>query len=157
MAQANDQFRDLLESGDFRQLRRVASRLMPHLPPPASDAEAEQVMHIARTGSVMVSFDRRAWSHRWLTERGLPSALPDDLKPKAERLCPIVHEGVGFAYAPTSALLRPAADEIAGDVHAAIRDCYANGDTDPAVVRGRMLEVKEASKRRLFGKIGKAN
>lgn len=108
-------------------------------------------MHIARTQAETVSFKARAWSHRWLTERGLPSHLPDRLKPSAERLYPRVVEGVGISVNTRNPFLKPAMIEVRQSMEAVVADCYANGDTAPAIVRPRMMEARERTMRQLFG------
>jgi hypothetical protein len=59
-----------------------------------------------------VSFKARAWSHRWLTERALPSGLPDRLKPSAERVYSRVVEGVGISVNCRNPVLKPAMIEV---------------------------------------------
>lgn len=146
------EFRQLLEAGDARALRRAWHKLMPTMPQPDSDEQAELTMHVARTASVMVSFKARAYSHRWLTERSMPSQLPDELRPKAERMYPVVAEGVGVSVGFVSKWMAPAALEVRGAMNDAIEECYADRRTDPAFVSSRMAEAKEKTLRALFGK-----
>lgn len=73
---------DALAAGDAGWLRRFWRALFPHLPGPASDREAEATMHHARTQSASLLLAKRLYSHAWLEERGLPSALPDELRPE---------------------------------------------------------------------------
>lgn len=143
-----DDFRAALEAGDVRLCRRMWASFFPDMPQP-DDAEA--AMHLARTASATVSFKARAWSHRWLTERGLPSQLPDRLKPSAERLYPRIAEGVGISVNCRNPLLKPAMIEVREAMEHAVADCYANGDTDPAIVRPRMAEAREKTLLQLFG------
>src|SRR4051812_9282965 len=91
------EFRNLLEGGDVDALMRAHAKLFPHLPPPPDRATAEATMHLARTQVPFVRLKYRLYSHQWLTERMLPSGLPDQLKPIAERLYPIVKSAVGIA------------------------------------------------------------
>jgi hypothetical protein len=139
-----DDFRAALEAGDVRLCRRMWSAFMPPQPEPE---HAETAMHMARTAAETVSFKARAWSHRWLTERGSPSQLPDRLKPSAERLYPRIAEGVGISVD----LHKPGMLEVRTAMEAVVADSYANGDTDPAVVRSRMAEVRKRTIRQLFG------
>lgn len=143
-----DDFRAALEAGDVRLVKRMWAAFMPHLPQPE---DAEAAMHMARTVSETVSFKARAWSHRWLSERSLPSQLPDRLKPSAERLYPRVVEGVGISVNTRSPYLKPAMIEVRKAMEDVVNDCYANGDTAPAIVRPRMLEAREKTMRSLFG------
>jgi hypothetical protein len=144
----HEDFRAALEAGDVRLCKRMWAAFMPHLPEP-SDAEA--AMHMARTGAETISFRARAWSHRWLSERDLPSQLPDKLKPSAERIYPRVVEGVGISVNTRSPYLKPAMIEVRHAMEDVVSDCYANGDTDPAIVRPRMNEARERTMRQLFG------
>lgn len=146
----HDDFRAALEAGDVRKVRKMWAAFMPHLPQPDADG-AEAAMHVARTAAETVSFKARAWSHRWLTEQGLPSRLPDRLKPSAERIYPRVVEGVGISVNARSPLLKPAMAEVRRAMENAVSDCYANGDTSPAIVRPRMFEAREKTLRSLFG------
>jgi hypothetical protein len=150
VAVANE-FRQLLEAGDVAALRRAWHRIAPTMPQPDSDEQAEVVMHHARTQSHTVGFRHRAYSHRWLTERMLPSALPDQLKPSAERMYPVVVEGVGVSVNFRSPDMAPAALEVRGAINEAIQDCYADGRTEPAFVTQRMDEAKRRTLKALFG------
>lgn len=145
------EFRRALEDGDIAALRGLWAVAAPHLPQPKSDAEAEIVMHRARTEAASVSLAARAWSHRWLVERQLPSGLPDALRPKAEQLCPIVAEGVGISVRARSPIFAPAAAEMQRAMEGAVADAYADGRRDPAFVRARMAEARERTAKALFG------
>ena len=147
----SSEFRRLLEEGDVTALVDSWARLAPGMPQPDTRENAEIALHLARTVSVSVEFKYRAWSHRWLTERGLPSRLPDRLRPKAERLYPVIAEGVGISVNTKSDYLLPALLEARGAMEYAVNDCYANGDTDPALVRARMREAKVKTLRALLG------
>jgi hypothetical protein len=149
----HEDFRAALEAGDVRLCRKMWAAFMPHLPVPTPE-EAEAVMHHARTGAETVSFKARAWSHRWLTERGLPSGLPDKLKPSAERIYPRVVDAVGISVNSRSPWLKPAMVEVRKSMEDAVSDCYANGDTAPAIVRPEMFKARERTMRQLFGRAG---
>lgn len=148
-------FRALLEAGDVDALRKAWSRVAPHLPQPASREQAEVVMHHARTQTASLPLRARAWSHRWLSERGLPSGLPDPLRPKAERIYPRIAEGVGISVNFKSAWMKPAAAEVRGAMEDAVSEAYA--DTrggqrpDPGFVAARMKDAKARKLRALFG------
>src|SRR5262245_24049227 len=89
--------RQCLEMLDVAAVRKLWTELPPFLPLLDSDEVVLKTMHVARTASEAMRFSYRAYSHAWLTERGLPSLLPDELKPKAERMYPRIVEGVGIA------------------------------------------------------------
>jgi hypothetical protein len=144
-------FRRALEDGDLAALRGLWAKAAPHLPQPNSEAEAEIVMHRARTESAAITCAARAWSHRWLIERQLPSGLPDALRPKAERLYPIVAEGVGIAVKASSPIFRSAAAEMQQAMSNAVADAYAEGRRDPTFVRLRMDEARQRVAKALFG------
>lgn len=109
-------------------------------------------MHMARTAADSVNLRYRAWSHRWLTERALRSLLPERLRPQAERMYPTVAEGVGISINTTNDYIRPALIEARGAMEYAVEDCYANGDTDPGLIKKRMREAKDRTLRSLFGR-----
>lgn len=134
-------FRDALESGDLPYLRRYWSEAMPGFPQP-SERDAEMVMHHARTGADSVTLKARAYSHRWLEERGFPSGLPDHLKPKAERMYPKTAGAVGISVNTSNPYLRPAVIEVRHAMENAVEDAYADGRTDPAFVSERMQEAR---------------
>jgi hypothetical protein len=144
------EFRQALEAGDIAALRGLWATAAPHLPQPASDAQAEIVMHRARTETASITMRARAYSHRWLTERQLPSGLPDALRPKAERLFPIISEGVGIAVKARSPLFRSAAAEIQQAMSDAVADAYAAKRTDPAFLAERMREARDRTAKALF-------
>lgn len=145
------QFRQCLQDGDLAALRGLWAQVMPHLPQPQTDAQALIVMHRARTEAQSVTFRARAWSHRWLTERALPSGLPDGLKPRAERLYPVIVDAVGICVKASSELMKPAARMIQQAMSDAVADAYAEGRKDPVFVRQRMKEARGRVVDRLFG------
>ncbi len=149
---AASDLRALLEAGDVEQCRAHFAAHAPHLPQAETREQAEIVMHTARTMTQGLTLRARAWSHRWLCERGLPSSLPDDLKPKAERIYPRVVEGVLI-----SVLNRRGMEEakplVEADIAEVVADAYARGKTDPAYISGLMADAKERSMRSLFGKV----
>lgn len=135
-------FQRALVDGDAGAVRRLYAAVAPHMPQPADQAEAEIVLHMARTQSEGVPVRLRAWSHAWLRERGLPSQLPDDLRPAAERAHPIVVSAVGVAVKAMSPDREALARAMETAMSNAVADAYANGDTDPVIVRARMDEAK---------------
>lgn len=147
-------FTRALEDGDLRRLRGMWAQLAPHLPQPESDEQAEVIMHHARTQAKAVRFKYRAYSHRWLRERGLPSGLPDTLRPKAERIYPIEVLAIGISVNFRSAWMKPAAAEVRGAMEHAVLDAQAEGRlADSAFVSERMAEAKRRTMKALFGRI----
>lgn len=147
------EFRVLLEAGDARAVAAAMLKAQPHIPAPANDEQAEIAMHMARTATFGVSFRYRAYSHRWLTERSLPSQLPDWLKPDAERLYPAVASAVGISLNTKSEIIRPALVEVRGAMEYAVLDAEADGRLeDVPFVRKRMAEAKQRTLKALFGR-----
>lgn len=144
-------FRQLLEDGDIDGLRSAWAQLFPAMPQPETRHDAEIVMHSARTVASSIPFNKRAYSHCWLVERMLPSQLPDNLKPKAERLYPRVVGGVGISVNMRSEWMKPAALEVRAALEHAVLEAYADGREEPAFIRQRMKEVKHRKVRALFG------
>src|SRR6476620_6475738 len=89
--------RQCLEEANAPAVRKLWAEMCPHLPQPESDFEALACLHRARTEARSMPLNLRAYSHRWLLDRGFPSGLPDHLKPKADRLYPQVVSAVGIA------------------------------------------------------------
>jgi hypothetical protein len=149
---AQHEFPAALESGDVQLVRRISAQLFPHLPQPATDEDAETQMHMARTQMPEVSFRARAWSHRWLTERSLPSQLPDELKPKAERLYPVVVEAVFVSANSNSAALRPVAKLVQAAMSDAVLEAEADGRlSDVPFVRARIQDARARTFKELLG------
>lgn len=149
------EMRRCLEALDLVGLRRLWAAVSPHLPQPKTDAEALTVAHIARTASESIPMRMRAWSHRWLLERELPSQLPDHLKPSAERLYPRVVQGVGISVNARDPELRPVAVEVRKAMEAAVLEADADGRlSDSAYVRERMAEARTKRRREIFGLTG---
>lgn len=145
-------FRNLLEAGDVEGCRAYWRQHGSHLPQPETRDQAEIVMHHARTGADSVSFKARAWSHRWLIERDLPSGLPDRLRPSAEQICPVRKTAVGISVNFRSAFMKGAEKEVRGAMEQAVLDADADGRIeDAAYVSARMAEAKAKAMRTLFG------
>jgi hypothetical protein len=144
-------FTRLLEAGDVDALRGAWAKIAPHLPQPETREKAEIVMHMARTSLKTLPLRRRAWSHRWLAERDLPSQLPDELRPRAERMYPIVAEGVGISVNTKNPLLQPLVGHVRKSMEDAVSECYADKRTDPVFVTARMTEARERTYETLLG------
>lgn len=148
-------FRQLLEDGDVDGLMRAWRRVASHLPQPKNRDQAEIMMHMARTSADTITPRARFYSHRWLTDRMMPSNLPDELKPSAERAFPVIADAVGISVNFSSAWLKPAALEVRGAMEYAVLDRYGMGDKDSGVVQAAMQEARERTMRALFGGGGK--
>jgi hypothetical protein len=107
-------------------------------------------IHMARTQTEAVRFKLRAYSHAWLMERGYPSLLPDELRPRAQRIYPVVASGVGIA-------VRSKYEEVKVAVEGAMRDAVLEAEAegrliDAPFVRARMSEARRVAIRKLFGR-----
>ncbi len=144
-------FRALLEAGDVERLRTHWRHAAPHLPQPDTYDKAEIIMHMTRTSSVSVGPRYRFYSHRWLTERDLPSQLPDNLKPSAERMYPVSVEGVGISLNTRNEILKPVVGEVRHAMEQAVEEAYADKKTDPVFLTQRMNEAKRCAYKSLMG------
>jgi hypothetical protein len=88
-------------------------------------------------------------------DHNLPSGLPDDLKPKVERLYPRIVEGVGIAVKATSDLLKPIIGNVRDAMSNAVAEAYADNKTDPTFVKNRIMEARSKVIKSLVGKITK--
>lgn len=137
-----DEFRRCLIDCDTAGIRRLWLHVSPHLPQPATDVDALISIHHARTSAKSVPFHLRAYSHRWLVDNGYPSGMPDELKPKAERIYPRVVSAVGIAVKATSLRRRESALAIRDAMSYAVAEAYADGKTDSAFISQRMKEAR---------------
>lgn len=144
--------RHCLECGDVDDFRALNAQVFPHHTQPESREQAEIALHHARTQAEFLTLRHRAYSHRWLTERGLPSGLPDRLKPSAERLYPRIVDAVGVAVKASSAILKPAVPLIRQAMCDAVEDAYAEGRKEPEFVKARMSEARAKTLQALFGR-----
>ena len=135
---------------DLPMLRRIWAHVSPHLPQPRTDAETEIVAHRARTESRAMPMRARAYSHRWLEDRGYPSGLPDELRPKAERLYPKVVAAVGISV-NARGLMAPIVPHIRVAMEHAVEECFADGHRETEIVRPRMMAAKAKTVRQLLG------
>jgi hypothetical protein len=150
--QGGAEFRTLLEAGDVDALRGAWAMAAPHLPQPETREDAEIVMHHARTTAESISFRKRAYSHAWLTERALPSGLPDELRPRAERMYPVVVSAVGISVNTKNEFLKPVIAEVRGAMEHAVLEAEADGKLkDSEHVQQRMFEARERTYRQLLG------
>lgn len=148
-------FRNLLEAGDIDGCRAWFAANAPHLPQAETREQAEIVMHRARTEAASVSLRARAYSHRWLSERRLPSGLPDALRPAAERLYPVRKVSVGISVNFRSPHMKGAERIVRGAMEDAVLDADAQGRIeDAAFVSARMEDAKAGAMKALFGAIG---
>src|SRR6185312_14636340 len=97
-------------------------------------------------------FRARAWSHRWLVERGHPSGLPDRLKPRAERAYPRIVKAVGIAVKMPAAF-REVGLEVRRAMADAVEILAADGvDLDDRErVQAYMFEARARTLKQMLG------
>jgi hypothetical protein len=138
----------IVEAVDVEAAKRADRALFPHLPGNLSDQDWLVVLHHARTQMNSVRFRLRAYSHCWLLDRGLPSGLPDGLRPAAQRLYPRVVEGVGVAVLSklpvVASGIRNAMSTAAAEVYG---DMPEGKNPDPVIVRRQMLHARERQRK----------
>lgn len=148
----HEHFRAALEQGDVALLRKVWAHVHPHLPQPKTDAEAEAIMHASRTQARTISFSKRAYSHAWLLERNLPSGLPDELRPRAQRMYPVVAASVGLAVASRYPEVVRAIGSAQVDV---VENAYADNKPykrEAAYLKPRIADAGRRAVKKLFGR-----
>jgi hypothetical protein len=133
-----DEFRRCLIELDVVGMCDLWFQVSPHLPQPKNNEEALITLHYARTQTNSIPVRLRCYSHAWLTERSLPSGLPDWMKPKAARLYPHEVKAVGVAVKAMSAASAPLARAVEKAMSDAVLECYADGVTDPNIIKARM-------------------
>lgn len=146
------EFKRCMDTLDVAQARRLWRHVCPHLPQPSTDKAMLAQLHMARTMSPLMTRAQRFYSHRYLLDHGMPSGLPDEMKPLYERLYPRVETGVGLAL-HGSGWFKPAIPLVGKAMTDSIQDTLADGVKDPVIIRERMLDAGEKEKRALFGRV----
>lgn len=140
---------DCLERADIDGMRRLWRKVAPQMPV-HDDAGTLAAIHLARTKSELIRFNLRAYSHAWLIDHGYPSLLPDELRPRAQRIYPVTVHGVGIAVKSKYDEVRIT---VAGAMQDAVLEAEADGKlTDAPFVKGRMTEARRRAIKQLFGK-----
>jgi len=142
-----EEFRRCLMDVDIRGIVRVWKFTHPHLPEISSDWEALVIIHLARTESTTVPPPLRQYSHCWLTDRNLPSKLPDDLKPNADQAgSPRIVDSVGISVnSPEVEVV----EKISKAMQYAVLEAYGNNERNPHFIKQRMLEARIKERRAL--------
>jgi hypothetical protein len=140
----HEHFRQALVDGDVGLVRKIWAHVFPNWPQPKTDEETLVTLHVARTAMDSIEFRHRAYSHCWLTERSIPSQLPDPLKPRAERLYPRVVDGVGIAIAGNlQGHVRARHVFIRSGMEDVVKDIYATDKAvDPAKVKIGIMDAR---------------
>lgn len=142
-----------LEQCDIAAIRRLSAHIWPHLPAPKTDGEALATIHYARTQMKSISLKLRFYSHCWLRDRNFPSALPDYLKSKAERMYPRIVGVVGISVGSSSVIGKAVAPMIERSMSDAVMECYSENKTEPVFVKTRMFEAKNKTIKKLIGRL----
>jgi len=138
-----------LEAVDVEGMRRLWGKVAPQFPQ-HDDAGMVAAIHLARTKSELVRFKLRAYSHAWLIDHGYPSLLPDELKPRAQRIYPVIASGVGISVNSRYPEVKSA---VTLAMTGAVLEAEADGRlTDAPFVRGRMQEARRYAVKKLFGR-----
>lgn len=154
--QHSAEMRRCLVECDVAGIRRLWHHLSPHLPLPNSVDDTICAIHMARTVTNSIPLKHRAYSHNWLVERGMPSQLPDRLRPRAERLYKKPLEAVGIATLggaisgdPDRKAISDAVRKVMEDV---VMDYYStdrSATPDPMKVKEDMMRQRKEFRRRL--------
>ncbi len=142
-----DAFRTALYDGDVHRTRHLWAQVSPDMPQPENYDEAEVIMHQARTAADSVPIHKRIFSHAFLAERGLPSQLPDGLKPPRERKGPPVifpAALIGVGTFSKRADRREEAKAMEKAMADAVGDMITSGITDKGRIAKRMWEARDA-------------
>jgi hypothetical protein len=143
---------ECLVSLDLERARAIWQAVNPHLKPITTDAEMLATLHLARTQNDAVDDRLRFYSHCWLMERGLPSMLPDHLKPAADRMYPRKQSAVGISVNSQSELFRPVLSHVRTAMEGAVNELYADGHAENIkLIRHRMFEARRDTLRKLLG------
>ncbi len=117
------------------------------MPQPESYDEAETIMHQARTAADSMPMHKRIYSHAFLDERGLPSQLPDGMKPPRDRKGPPVIFSaalIGVSSFSQQSGRREEAKAMERAMADAVGDMITSGITDRERIAKRMWEARDA-------------
>ena len=148
---ARREFQQALRDRDVPALMRLAKLLFPADQQPKDEREAVAMMHIARTSASFLSISARAYSHFWCQDHGVPSMLPAHLLPKAEQHRPTVQKAVGIALATGKEWLKPAIPMLGMAMAKQVTDNAELIDSNPGLLRDKILFAKGDEFKRLFG------
>jgi hypothetical protein len=147
-------FVDCMRTLDVALMRKLWKHVFPHLPQVDSDEEALATLHHARTQSDHIVLKLRAYSHRWLLERSIPSGLPDEMRQSAERMYPVITRAVGISVNSRNPILKPIMGLVRESMENAVLEAHADGRIDDSpFVTERMAEARNQTMRKLLGRI----
>jgi hypothetical protein len=145
--------RQVLEEMDVEGVRRLWHEVRPNMPQPGTDFEALASIHMARTNFPTLTKRQRYYSHRWLLDYNMPSLLPDEEKPSAEKMYPQVVSGVGISVSGRFAdPSESAAPHVQCAMEYAVEEAYADGKKDDIPhIRKRMWLARKNVFKKLLG------
>lgn len=133
------EFRRCMIELDVTAARALWGQVLRHLPAPKSDADMLAKLHIARTASDVVPDGLRQYSHRYCLDSGLPSQLPDDLRP---RIADVVGISVTSKYPVV-------VEAVRGAMEHSVLETYGDGHREPEIVKPRMMAARQRELRGL--------
>ena len=129
-------------------MRALFAATAPYMTQPETDEQAEISLHMARTQTASLGFSLRAYSHRWLVERSLPSQLPDFLRSSVDRMYPQVVETVGISVMASRPERQEHAAHVRTSMENVVLEMFADGVRDPVRVSVRMGEARTRAMKR---------
>jgi hypothetical protein len=144
---------ECLRELDVKGIRQLWHLIAPNMPQPDNDHDALCTMHYARTTMKVLPARARFYSHRFLLDHNLPSGLPIDERPKAERMFPQVASSVGIAVGTKSDLFKPIVPIVRSAMENAVLEIYDDKKQDDIVLlKSRMSEARKTVVRKLLGR-----
>jgi vacuolar-type H+-ATPase subunit C/Vma6 len=143
-------FLDCLKTLDVGLMRKLWRHLRPNQDQPQGDAETLATLHLARTECRALKANLRMYSHSWLTERALPSLLPDHMRASAMRMYPITARAVGISVNSKASVFKPALLAVRTAMETAVKESFADNDSDDMMKR-HMEEARHRALGKLLG------
>lgn len=148
MAEYSDNMLQCIREIDHELAMKLWKHIRPRDPQPENDLQAVIMLHYARTKIASMPEGLRLYSHCFLRDYGIPSALPDHLRPKAERLYPVGTRSVGVSSGKAGGgktVFNLAVQKVMSD---AVLETYADGHIDnPQKIKARILEMRARFKK----------
>jgi hypothetical protein len=145
---SNEMYRCLRDC-DTAGAMKLWKHVKPDMPQPENEHQALVLIHYARTQMRKMPNKLRFYSHCWLVGESLPSALPDNMRPRAQRMYPIIVKAVGVGSGSFGGVKRPFNIAIQSVMVDAVKECQADGyDLGSPVVKNRILEKRAEFKKR---------
>lgn len=138
-----------LRDCDVGAVMKLWKHISPDMPQPDNEHQARVMIHYARTRMQKMPNRYRFYSHCWLRDEGLPSALPDNMRPRAERLYPVGVRAVGVSSGKAGGEKTEFNYAVQKAMSDAVLETYADGHQDqPQIVKARIMEKRAEFKRK---------